>query len=99
MINGQIDYNVARTGDDLVEFINQEYFRSFQQRADSPNSIEYKVGEVYGEVSNEEKWTWDTICNRLYYQLNCLTSDDRHELSVLYEAKIKNMGNAGKNEY
>ena len=99
--NGQIDYNVARTGDDLVEFINQElfpYLKSFKQRADSPNSIEYKVGEIYGEVSNELKNGYG-IRSAIDYidQLNFLTSDDRHELSVLYEAKIKNMGNAGKN--
>ncbi|MGD1979461.1 MAG: type I restriction-modification system subunit M N-terminal domain-containing protein [Akkermansiaceae bacterium] len=44
---GEIDHNVALTGDDLIDFVNGDlfpYLKGFKQRATSPDTIEYKIG-------------------------------------------------------
>ena len=43
------------TGDDLLDFVNQElfpYLAGFGQRADSPHTIEYKIGEIFSGLQN-----------------------------------------------
>ena len=51
--DGKLDYNTARTGDDLSDFVNQKlfpYLHWFKERASSSNTIEYKIGEIFGEI-------------------------------------------------
>ncbi len=46
--NGNFDHNRAMTGDDLIEYVDGElfpYLKSLKQRADNPNTIQYKIGE------------------------------------------------------
>jgi type I restriction enzyme M protein len=53
---GRLDHNTAMTGDDLREFVNGKlfpYLAGFKQRASGPNTIEYKIGEVFGETKNK----------------------------------------------
>lgn len=53
--DGKLDHKKAKSGPDLVEFVNNElfpYLRGFKQKAASPNSIEYKIGEIFGEIKN-----------------------------------------------
>ncbi|MDX8389368.1 MAG: type I restriction-modification system subunit M N-terminal domain-containing protein, partial [Mariprofundaceae bacterium] len=41
---GNFDHNNALTGDDLMDYVDGElfpYLKSFKQRAESPNTIEY----------------------------------------------------------
>ena len=98
---GEFDHDAARTGDDLIEFVNGDlfpYLRDFKKRADSPETIEYKVGEIFGEIRNRFQSGYalrDAL--ELIDQLSFNTQDQKHELSELYEAKIKRMGNAGRN--
>jgi len=99
--NGRIDHNTALTGDDLREFVNGRlfpYLAGFKQRASGPNTIEYKIGEVFGEIKNKVQSGYnlrDVI--DLVDELRFRSQTEKHELSHLYEAKIKNMGNAGRN--
>ena len=54
--DGQIDHNNAMTGDDLVEFVNGKlfpYLHGFKLKASGPNTIEYKIGEIFGEIKNK----------------------------------------------
>lgn len=54
--DGRIDFNVALTGDDLTDFVTQKlfpYLQGFKQRASGPNTIEYKIGEIFGEIKNK----------------------------------------------
>jgi type I restriction enzyme M protein len=54
--NGQLDNNKALIGSDLMEYVDSElfpYLKSFKQRAESPNTIEYKIGEIFGEIKNK----------------------------------------------
>lgn len=98
---GEFDHNRALTGDDLKEFVNTElfpYLASFKQKADNPNTIEYKIGEVFNEISNRLQSGY-TLRDALEIVdgLRFRSQKEKHELSHLYEAKIKNMGNAGRN--
>ena len=48
--DGRLDHNAAMTGDDLRDFVNGKlfpYLAGFKQRASGPNTIEYKIGEVF----------------------------------------------------
>ena len=54
--DGQIDHNKAKTGDDLRDFVNLKlfpYLHGFKQKASGPNTIEYKIGEIFGEIKNK----------------------------------------------
>lgn len=53
--DGKIDHNVAMVGDDLTKFVTDRlfpYLQSFKQKASGPNTIEYKIGEIFGEITN-----------------------------------------------
>ena len=98
---GQLDHSKALTGDDLVNFVNVTLFphlHSFKQKASGPNTIEYKIGEIFGEIKNKitSGYTLRDIIDHID-ELRFNSQAEKHELSHLYEAKIKNMGNAGRN--
>src|SRR6266478_2522380 len=99
--DGQIDHNKAKTGDDLRDFVNGKlfpYLHAFKQRASGPNTIEYKIGEIFGEIKNKisSGYNLREIIDHID-ELEFRSQQEKHELSHLYEAKIKNMGNAGRN--
>ena len=98
---GKFDHNRALTGPDLIDYVNRElfpYLQGFKQRAPAPDTIEYKIGEIFGEIKNRFNSGYslrDAL--ELIDQLSFRSQDQKHELSHLYEVKIKNMGNAGRN--
>ena len=99
--DGKIDENKALTGDDLKAFVDGKlfpYLQSFQQSAPSPDTIEYKIGEIFGEIKNkiQSGYVLRDVLN-LVDGLRFRTQKERFELSALYEDKIKRMGNAGRN--
>src|SRR5688572_92766 len=99
--DGKIDFNVALTGDDLTDFVNQKlfpYLHGFKQKATGPNTIEYKIGEIFGEIKNkiQSGYNLREIIDHID-ELRFRSQTEKYELSHLYEAKIRNMGNAGRN--
>ena len=99
--DGKLDHNAAMTGDDLCDFVNQKlfpYLHGFKQKASGPNTIEYKIGEIFGEIKNRisSGYNLREIIDHID-ELRFRSQTEKHELSHLYEAKIKNMGNAGRN--
>jgi type I restriction enzyme M protein len=99
--DGNFDHNNALTGDDLMDYVDGElfpYLKGFKQRAESPNTIEYKIGEIFGEIKNkiQSGYSLRDALEKVD-QLSFRSQDATHELSHLYETKIKNMGNAGRN--
>jgi len=98
---GKQDHNTAQTGDDLIDFVNLKlfpYLKKFKNEETSPFTIEYKIGEIFGELRNrvssgynmrEVLWMVD--------DLKFQTSKEKHELSHLYESRIHRMGSAGRN--
>ena len=99
--DGKIDHHKALSGPDLSDFVDQKlfpYLKGFKQRATGPNTIEYKIGEIFGEIKNKIQSGYNLrevleIIDGLRFR----SQTEKHELSHLYEAKIKNMGNAGRN--
>ncbi len=99
--DGSLDYNVAKTGDDLKDFVNTElfpYLKSFKSVANDANTLEYKIGQIFSELSNklQSGYSLREVINKVN-ELQFLSNEEKHELSSLYEDKIKNMGNAGRN--
>ncbi len=99
--NGKLDHNKAMTGDDLRDFVSAKlfpYLTGFKQRATGPNTIEYKIGEIFGEIKNkiQSGYNLREIIDHID-ELRFRSQTEKHELSLLYEEKIKRMGNAGRN--
>ncbi len=98
---GNFDHNNALTGDDLIDYVNRDlfpYLQGFKQRASGPATIEYKIGEIFAEIKNRFTSGY-SLRDALEYidALRFRSQKEKHELSHIYEAKIKNMGNAGRN--
>ena len=99
--SGKFDHNNALTGSDLMDYVDNElfpYLKSFKQTRDSPDTIEYKIGEIFGEIKNkiQSGYSLRDALEKID-ELRFRSQEEKHELSHLYETKIKNMGNAGRN--
>jgi type I restriction enzyme M protein len=99
--HGKIDHNRALSGPDLIEFVNGKlfpYLHGFKDKADNSKTLEYKIGEIFGEIKNriQSGYNLRDIIDHID-ELRFNSQAEKHELSHLYEAKIKNMGNAGRN--
>jgi len=99
--DGKLDHNKALTGDDLRDFVDRKlfpYLHGFTQKASGPNTIEYKIGQIFGEIKNKisSGYNLREIIDHID-ELRFRSQTEKHELSHLYEAKIRNMGNAGRN--
>ena len=99
--DGKIDFNKALSGDDLRDFVNGElfpYLAKFKVAATGSDTLEYKIGEIFSEITNKIQSGYNLReILELVDELKFQTSADIHEMSHLYEDKIKNMGNAGRN--
>ncbi|SIT17137.1 class I SAM-dependent DNA methyltransferase [Belliella pelovolcani] len=99
--DGKLDHHLAMTGDDLLDFVNNKlfpYLKSFKLSALGADTIEYKIGEIFSELKNriQSGYNLREVIN-LIDELRFRTHAEKHEMSHLYEDKIKNMGNAGRN--
>lgn len=99
--DGKLDHHKAKSGPDLTEFVDDElfpYLQGFREKAGSPNTLEYKIGEIFGEIKNRISSGYN-LREIIDYidELRFRSQKEKHELSHLYEAKIRNMGNAGRN--
>ncbi len=99
--DGKLDHHIALTGPNLVDFVDGKlfpYLAKFKQNANHAQTIEYKIGEIFSELKNKIQSGYNLReVIELADELSFRTSKDKHELSHLYETKIKNMGNAGRN--
>lgn len=99
--DGKIDHHKALSGDDLKDFVDQKlfpYLKKFKTDAESPDTIVYKIGEIFSELKNriQSGHNLREVLNRID-ELRFRSHAEKHEMSHLYEDKIKNMGNAGRN--
>ena len=100
--DGKLDHHKALSGDDLTEFVNNKlfpYLKKFRaDNSDNAQTIEYKIGEIFSELKNriQSGYNLREVIDRVD-SLRFLKKEDKHEMSHLYEDKIKNMGNAGRN--
>jgi type I restriction enzyme M protein len=99
--DGSFDHDKAKGGPDLIEFVDDRlfpYLKGFRTRAEGANTIEYKIGEIFSEIENKFRSGYslrDAL--ELVDRLSFRSQQEKHELSHLYEAKLRNMGNAGRN--
>ena len=99
--DGEFDHNSAMISDDLINFVDRDlfpYLAKFRSDADSADTIEYKIGEIFTELRN--KFRSGYILRDVLEAIDGLsfnTQAQRHELSELYETRIRRMGNAGRN--
>ncbi len=98
---GLLDHHKALSGDDLSDFVNIKLFpypKKFKTDATGPDTIEYKIGEIFSELKNriQSGYNLREVINRID-ELRFRTHAEKHEMSHLYEDKIKNMGNAVRN--
>jgi len=99
--DGKLDHHKALMGDDLKDFVDHRlfpYLKKFKTSAESADTIEYKIGEIFSELKNtiQSGYNLREVINRID-ELRFRTHAEKHEMSHLYESKIKNMGNAGRN--
>lgn len=98
--NGKSNISAQLTGDDLIEFVNGKlfpYLKSFKNTENDPKSLIYKIGEIFGEVSNKIVSGRNLrevidIIDTMQFQ----TQDELDQLSALYEDRLKLMGGAGR---
>lgn len=99
--DGKLDHHRAKTGDDLKEFVDLKlfpYLKKFKKTAESPDTLEYKIGEIFSEIKNKIQSGYcirDVI--NIIQEMRFQSVEEKHELSSLYEDKIQNMGNTGRN--
>ncbi|MCB1106438.1 MAG: N-6 DNA methylase, partial [Cephaloticoccus sp.] len=72
--------------------------KGFKKAAEGPDTIEYKIGEIFGEIKNkiQSGYSLRDALEKVD-ELRFRSQEEKHELSHLYETKIRNMGNAGRN--
>ena len=85
---GRLDHDAALTGDDLIGFVDDElfpYLRDFRQRAGGPDTIEYRIGEIFGEIGNRFR-SGHALRDapELVDRLRFNTQDEKHELPHLH---------------
>ena len=88
--DGRLDHNKAQTGDDLRDFVNQKlfpYLHGFTQKATGPNTLEYKIGQIFGEIKNkiQSGYNLREIIDHID-ELRFRSQAEKHELSHLYES-------------
>jgi type I restriction enzyme M protein len=86
----------GRFGQNLLDFVNHTlfpYLQHFRRRATSPNSFEYKIGEIFSEIHN--KFVSGDNLREAIYQIDKLrfgSEAEKQEILEIYEAKIRNIG-------
>ena len=99
--DGEPDLNAAKTGQDLIDFINGKlfpYLKTFQADGSDAETLEYKIGQIFAEITNRFRsgYTLRDVID-IVDTLDFGSTQAKHELSDLYEVRIKRMGNAGRN--
>jgi type I restriction enzyme M protein len=85
--NGAIDQHKARTGDEVIDWVNNKGIQSQKTfKSDNPNTIEYKIGEIFSELKNrlQSGYNLREVIN-LVDELRFRSSSEKHEMSALYE--------------
>lgn len=98
--DGTPDISARMTGTDLIDFVNQKlfpYLREFKNTSQDVKSLLYKIGEIFGEITNKIQSGRNLrevidIIDTLEFK----TQDELDDLSALYEDRLKLLGGAGR---
>ena len=85
--DGSFDHQNALTGEDLIEFVNNNlfpYLKGFRERASRTDSIEYKIGAIFDEIKNkfQSGYPLRDVLEQMD-QLRFRTQIEKNEMSVL----------------
>lgn len=99
--SGEYDIHSALVGDDLIEFVRGKlfpYLKKFSTDSSSSVGIEAKIGVIFNAITNKiaSGYNLRDILEQVD-ELKFQTSEQRHELTFLYESSLNKMGNAGRN--
>ena len=100
--DGKPDHNKELIGGGLIDFVNKKlfpYLKSFSSSIDTPNKIEYNIREIFSTISNRisDGYILKEVINEME-KLKFNTKKEKHEITVLYEDGLQQMGTgAGKN--
>ncbi len=97
--DGKIDHNQPLTGDDLRDFVNGKlfpYLHGFKQKATGPNTIEYKIGEIFGEIKNkiQSGYNLREIIDHID-ELRFRSQTEKHELSTSTKPRSRTWATPG----
>lgn len=98
--SGAYDIHNALVGDDLIEFVNGKLF-PYLKKFGNDNTTEgvvSKIGVIFNAISNKiaSGYNLRDIVEQID-ELKFQTTEQRHELTFLYERSLNKMGNAGRN--
>ena len=98
--SGNYDRARALVGDDLTDFVNGRLFPYLQGLKEqfTADKIEYKVGVIFTEIKNKisSGYNLRDVIERVD-ELKFQTAENRHEMTQIYEDRLRQMGNAGRN--
>lgn len=95
---GGYDLHRALVGDDLIEFVNGKLFPYLRKFEAYGSGIASKIGVIFNQIRNKisSGYNLRDIIEKVD-ELKFQTSEQKHELTYLYESSINRMGNAGRN--
>ena len=98
--DGNFDRDNALTGDDLIRFVKDTLFprlKKMRDEARDVTSIQYRIGSIFTDLTCRitNGYIMREVID-LIQPLKFETEAARHEMSVLYEERLRNMGNAGR---
>lgn len=101
--DGKIDFAIAKSWDDLKDFVNKElfpYLKGFRKNEWDYHSITYKIWEIFYFLDNKIE-SWHTLREVLDIidELNFQSQEDLFQLSHIYESLLQWMGNDGWNSW
>lgn len=98
--SGAYDIHNALVGDDLIEFVNGKLFPYLKKfgNDNATEGIVSKIGVIFNAISNKiaSGYNLRDILEAVD-ELKFQTSEQKHELTFLYERSLSKMGNAGRN--
>lgn len=99
--NGKIDVINSKSGEDLLEFVNNElfpYLKSFKNITENPKSIKYKIGAIFEFLDNKiaNGHTLREVLD-IIDEMDFHNQSDLFQLSLIYEKLLKDMGSDGGN--
>ena len=96
---GEYDIHNALIGDDLIEFVRLKLFPYLKKFSNEDGKgVEGKIGVIFNAITNKiaSGYNLRDILEQVD-ELKFQTSEQRHELTYLYESSLNKMGNAGRN--
>ena len=97
--DGSFDLDRSLKGDALLDFVKGTLFPGLKALRDDPGAtpLQYRIGNIFSELTCRftSGYTLREVID-LIQPLKFQTNEDRHEMSVLYENRLREMGNAGR---